>query len=159
MKDTIKALQAYASWHIAKLSQVDDALLPLAQLVTERFGATKSNELPSQVEAEEYIAIPLMPQDFPGDNFDTQMLKDCYDIAIKTIEIAARPDSTNEHMVKVARYLHPLLSLDDSTIMVGRDLEEYIDWYFADDIQAREKQEYLKKMINDWEYLRIKVYT
>lgn len=160
MDNTIKPLKSYAARHIVRLAEIDKILQPLAQLVVERFSLVESEgEIITENQAEKYINVPGKPEDFPGNNFDKQTLKDCYEIAVETLEIAADPSSKNEHMVKVARYLHPLFSLDNSTIMIGHDLEEYMDWYFADDIPTKERQKYLKKMIDDWEYLRIEAHT
>jgi len=151
MTDTISKLATYAADRIHKLAQKDTLLGPLDELIATRLDSViERGKTLTDKEAESYTIVASGIEDFPGYSFTPEIRHACFDIAFKTLEIAADTHSINDHMVQAAHYLHPLLSQDDATIAAGWDLEEYMDWYFADNLTAAERKKGYDQLMSDW---------
>lgn len=77
---------------------------------------------------------------------DVQILRE---IARDFLDLAVDDLGKNEVLVEVAKILHPLYSQDWRTEQIGWDLEEYIDYYFAEPTKV-ERMKYAGVLLDDW---------
>lgn len=148
--ELINELKRYAVRRIEELTTKNADFAGLASLVAKRFGTAEGNVLSDQ-DAASHIVTASDQSTYPGKNFDNTLVQDCYDVAMCLLDTAVSTSGNAEDIGIIARYLHPLFSQDDATIGIGWDLEEYADWYFADDVSTADKEKYRDELNADWQ--------
>jgi hypothetical protein len=147
-KKLLSKLRHYAAYNINRLAKQDALLEPIDVLVQKHVAVQNNNtELMTDEEADKLIN--WSPDDNVGTPLSDAEVQHYHAIGKKLLEIATNPNSNNEHMLLIAKYLRPLFSQDHRTIDMGWDLEEYMDWYFLDTSQE-ERERYAKELMNGW---------
>ncbi|MDQ5982193.1 MAG: hypothetical protein QG549_190 [Patescibacteria group bacterium] len=149
--ESIQELRRYTARCIDDLAQRNPDFAGLNSIVSSRFGLMDEHaDVFTDETAESLIIIANDISSYPGENFDKKLVQDCFDIAVELLNIALSTTGNVADVIATAKYLHPLFSQDDATIGIGWDLEEYADWYFADDVSTADKERYRNELIEDW---------